>query len=357
MKKQRARLMFLTVGAASLVGTALIAGILASLPTVAPAAEKNEVNLYSYRQPGLIKPFLDEFTKRTGIKVNVTVAEKGMLERLKAEGRNTPADMVLTTDIGRLSAIADAEMLRPVKSEVLERNIPAHYRDPKGVWFGLSVRARVLFVSKDRVRPGEITSYEQLTDPKWRGRICTRSGKHVYNISMLAAVIAEKGEAEAQKWAAGVRENLARKPQGNDRAQAKAIAEGVCDVAIANTYYMALMTTNKKSPEQQKWAAATRVVFPDLNGHGTHVNISGAAVTEHAKHPANAVKLLEFLSEDFAQQMYADQNFEYPVKAGVPLNDLVASWGKFKPSTLEISKVAKFRPLASRIMDRVQFNK
>lgn len=357
MIKQRAKLRVISVGTGLLAASILVAGLTATLPTAAQAAEKNEVNLYSYRQPSLIKPFLDEFTKQTGIKVNVTFAEKGMLERLKAEGRNTPADMVLTTDIGRLSAIAEAEMLRPVKSEMLEQNIPAQYRDPKGVWFGLSLRARVLFVSKDRVKPGEITSYEQLTDPKWRGRICTRSGKHVYNISMLAAVIAEKGEAEAQKWAAGVHKNLARKPQGNDRAQAKAIAEGVCDVAIANTYYMALMSTNKKSPEQRKWAAATRVVFPDLNGHGTHVNISGAAVTEHAKHPANAVKLLEFLSENFAQQMYADQNFEYPVKAGVPVNDIVASWGKFKASTLEISKVAKFRPLASRIMDRVQFDK
>lgn len=342
----------------TIAGLLLNVGIGSSGPANAQqAAKAGEVNLYSYRQPSLIKPFLAEFTRRSGIKVNVTFAQKGMLERLKAEGRNTPADVVLTTDIGRLSQFADAELLQPVKSDKLVQNIPPQYRDPKGVWFGLSVRARVLFVSNERVKPGEITSYEQLADPKWRGRICIRSGKHVYNISLLAAVIAEKGEAGAEQWAKALRENLARKPQGNDRAQAKAIAEGVCDIAVANTYYMALMTTNKKSPQQRKWAEATRIVFPDLNGHGTHVNISGAAVTEHAKNPKNAVKLLEFLSENFAQQMYADQNFEYPVKAGVPVNKLVASWGKFEPSKLEIAKVAKFRPLASRIMDRVNFNR
>ncbi len=340
------------------VNTAVAVGaIMVTAFSAIPAVQAaEEVNLYSYRQPFLIKPFLDVFTERSGIKVNVVYAKKGMLQRLKAEGRNTPADAVLTVDISRLSALANAELLQPVKSPVLDKNVPAQYRHPDGLWFGLTTRARVVYAHKTRVKPGEVASYEDLAKPHMKGRICTRSGKHSYNLSLLASIVAAKGEHAATNWAKAVKANLARRPQGNDRAQVKAIKEGICDVSLGNTYYMGAMATNEKKPEQKTWAAAVKVLFPGQNDRGTHVNISGAAVTEYAKNKANAIKLLEFLSENFAQKMYADQNFEYPVKAGVAWHPLVASWGKFKADSINLNEIAKYRSTAAKIMDRVDFD-
>ena len=315
-----------------------------------------EVNLYSYRQPFLIKPMLDEFTKQTGIKVNVVYAKKGMLEKIKAAGDNSPADAVLTVDIGRLNELKEAGVLQPVSSKILDANIPAHLRHPEGLWFGLTTRARIAFASRDRVRPGELRTYADLADPKFKGRICIRSGKHAYNVALIASIIAHEGAAAAERWLRGVKANLARKPQGNDRAQAKAIYEGVCDVAIANTYYMGKMAPNKKKPEQKKWAAAIRVTFLNQQGRGNHVNLSGAAVIRNAKNRANAVKLIEFLSGDFAQRIYASQNFEYPVKASVAIDPLVKSWGQFKADTINLEKIAKLRSTASKLVDKVRFN-
>lgn len=315
-----------------------------------------EVNLYSYRQPFLIKPMLDEFTKQTGIKVNVVYAKKGMLEKIKAAGDNSPADAVLTVDIGRLNELKEAGVLQPVSSKILDANIQAHLRHPEGLWFGLTTRARIAFASRDRVRPGELRTYADLADPKFKGRICIRSGKHAYNVALIASIIAHEGAAAAERWLRGVKANLARKPQGNDRAQAKAIYEGVCDVAIANTYYMGKMATNKKKPEQKKWAAAIRVTFLNQQGRGNHVNLSGAAVIRNAKNRANAVKLIEFLSGDFAQRIYASQNFEYPVKASVAIDPLVKSWGQFKADTINLEKIAKLRSTASKLVDKVRFN-
>ena len=199
-------------------------------------------------------------------------------------------------------------------------------------------------------------TYEDLADPKMKGRVCTRSGKHLYNVSLLASIIAAKGQEAATAWAKVLKANLARRPQGNDRAQVKAVFEGKCDVALGNTYYMGMMATNEKQPEQQKWAAAVRIIFPNQDGRGAHVNISGAAVTKSAENKENALKLIEFLSGDFAQKMYADQNFEYPVKSGVALHPMVASWGKFKADKTFIAKLAEQRSLATRIMDVVAFN-
>ena len=338
--------------AAVAIGAVVSSAVLAS--SAVQAAE--EVNLYSYRQPFLIKPFLDVFTKQSGIKVNVVYAKKGMLQRLKAEGRNTPADAVLTVDISRLNALANAELLQPIKSSVLEKNVPAQYRHPDGLWFGLTTRARVVYAHKTRVKPGEVASYDDLAKPHMKGRICTRSGKHSYNLSLLASIVAAKGEQAATEWARAVKANLARRPQGNDRAQVKAIKEGICDVSLGNTYYMGAMATNEKKPVQKTWAAAVNVLFPGQSDRGTHVNISGAAITEHAKNKANAIKLLEFLSKNFAQKMYADQNFEYPVKAGVAWHPLVASWGKFKADKINLNKIAKYRSTAAKIMDRVDFD-
>lgn len=327
---------------------ALVLGI------AAPSVAENEVNLYSYRQPFLIKPILKAFTEKTGVKTNIVFAKKGMLEKIKA----TPgaADAVLTVDIGRLHDMDEAGLLQPVRSKILEKNIPASYRHPKGHWFGLTLRGRVIYASKARVKPGEITRYEDMADPKWKGRICIRSGKHVYNVSLFASIIAHRGEAEAKKWLTALKSNLARKPSGNDRAQAKAIYAGECDIAVANTYYMAKMATNKKKKAQREWAKAIYLVFPNQKDKGTHVNISGAAVTKHAKNRKNAIRLIEFLSEERAQKLYADQNFEYPLKKGVKIHPLVASWGKFKADTINLAKVANQRALASRLVDQVDFN-
>jgi iron(III) transport system substrate-binding protein len=335
-----------TLVSCAILGTAIL---------VSPAMAAGEVNLYSFRQPFLIEPMLKEFTRQSGIAVNVVYAENGVLERLRAEGPNSPADAVLTVDIGRLHDLVEAEILQSVKSPVLERNIPTQYRDPDGLWFGLTSRARIIFASKDRVRPDEVRSYEDLAAPHMKGRVCSRSGKSDYNISLLASIVAHKGEHAARQWLSAVKANLARKPQGNDRSQAKAIMEGVCDVALANTYYMGHMLDGK-NPEQKAWAEAVRIIFPSRDDRGTHVNISGAAVVRGAKNRDNAVRLIEFLSDDVAQKLYAAANIEYPVKAGVPLHPLVESWGPFKADSIDLDRVAKFRPLAARIVDQVGFD-
>ncbi len=337
------------------ISTVVIATAMLASAHAARAAS-DEVNLYSYRQPFLIQPMLDVFTEKTGITVNVAYAEEGMLERIKAEGENTPADAVLTADIGRLKDMEDAGVLAAITSDSLSENIPATYRHPDGYWFGLTTRARIIFASKDRVRADEVNSYEDLADPKMKGRICIRSGKHLYNISLIASMIAHKGVEETEKWLSGVKENLARRPQGNDRAQAKAIYEGQCDVAIANTYYMGNMQTNDEKPEQKEWAAAIRIIFPNQGDRGTHVNISGAAVLKHAKRRENALKLLEFLASETAQSMYAAQNFEYPVKPGVPVSERVQSWGSFKADSISLADVAQYRAEAARMVDRIGFD-
>ena len=332
---------------------ALLAVALPAL-VAAPAASA-EVNLYSYRQPFLIEPILAKFTEETGIAVNVVFAKEGMIDKIRAAGENNPADAVLTVDIGRLDGLVEAGLLEPVSSPVLEANIPSTLRHPDGLWFGLTTRARVVLAHRTRVGEDEIMNTSDLADPKFKGRVCSRSGKHGYNVAYLAAVIAREGEEAAEQWLQGVKANLARKPQGNDRAQAKAIHEGVCDVALSNTYYMGKMATNKKKPEQQDWARAVRVHFLDQDGPGQHVNISGAGVIKGAKNREDAVRLIEFLSGDIAQGMYASSNFEYPVKAGVATDPLIEGLGAFRADTLPLSEIARHRKAASRIVDRVGF--
>ena len=341
-----------------LLAVALLLSLMVSIAAVTGTTAKGarEVNLYSYRQEFLIKPLLDAFTRETGIKVNVVYAKTGMLERLKAEGRNSPADAVLSADFGSLIDLVEAGLAQPVRSPVLESNIPPQYRHPAGLWFGLSTRARVFYTHKTRVKAGEIANYEDLVAPRFKGRICTRSGKHVYNIALLASIIATKGVEWAEEWARGVKANLARRPQGNDRAQVKAIYQGECDIALGNSYYMGNMATNDKEPKQKEWAAAVTIVFPNQKGRGAHVNVSGALVTKSAKNRDNAIALLTFLSQPFAQKIYAEQNFEYPVRADVPLHPLVASWGTFKADTVNLGEVAHHRSTASKIMDRVAFD-
>ena len=326
-----------------------------SLAAAASHAD-GEVNLYSYRQPFLIEPMLEEFTRQTGTQVNVVFAKKGMIEKIKAAGDNNPADAVLTVDIGRLDGLRKAQLLEPVDSAILNEAIPANLRHPDGLWFGLTTRARLALTSGDRVKPGELETLADLADPKFRGRICSRSGKNGYNVALIASVIAHEGEEAAEKWLTGVRDNLARKPQGNDRAQAKGIYEGVCDVAIANHYYMGKMATNEKKPEQKDWANAVNVQFLDQDGRGNHVNISGAAVIKGAKNRDNAVALLEFLAGDKAQNMYATVNFEFPVKDGIRTHELVESWGTFKADTLSLEEIARHRTTATKLVDKTGFD-
>ncbi len=319
-----------------------------------PAAAGGEVNVYSLRQPFLIEPLLQAFTAKTGIKANVVFAKDGVLERMKAEGSNSPADLILTVDIGRLNDAVEAGVVQPVSSKILEANIPANFRDPDGRWFALTQRARLIYASKERVKPGELTSYEQLADPKWKGRICTRSGKHDYNIALLGAMIAHHGEEKAEKWLEGLKANLARKPQGNDRAQVKAINEGECDLSLGNNYYYGAMLSD---PKQKAWADSVNPVFPTIGGTpGTHVNVSGVALSKSAPNRENAVKLMEFLSSDEAQEIYATVNFEYPVNPQVKWSPLVESWGRFSPDDLPLSAIAELRSAAVKMVDRVDYD-
>jgi len=324
-----------------------------ALATAATTVSAEEVNVYSYRQPELIQPLLDKFTETTGIETNVAFLNKGLVERLEAEGDRSPADVVLTVDISRLAALVEAGVTQPVDSDVLEKNVPADLRDPGNQWFGLTTRARIVYASKERVEDGEITTYQDLADPKWKGRICSRSGTHAYNVALFAAGIEHMGEEKAQEWIEGIKANLARKPQGNDRAQIKAIWAGECDISLGNTYYMGKML---EDPEQKEWADSVELVFPVFEGGGTHVNVSGVAMTRAAPNRENAVKLMEFLSSPEAQQIYASDNFEYPIAPGTSPDALVEGWGSFEADGLNLMDVAAKRPDALRLVETVDFD-
>ncbi|WP_372609826.1 Fe(3+) ABC transporter substrate-binding protein [Aquicoccus sp.] len=326
---------------------ALVAAITAT-PAVA-----QEVNIYSYRQPELIQPLTDAFTEETGIKVNVAYLDKGMVERLEAEGERTPADLVFTVDISRLAAVVNAGLTQPVTSDRLTENVPEQYRDPEGRWWGLTTRARIVYASKDRVEEGEVTTYEDLADPKWQDRICTRSGTHPYNVALVSAMLHHHGEEKTREWIEGVKANLARKPQGNDRAQVKAIWAGECDISLGNTYYMGKMLENE---DQQAWAESVDIVFPEIGGKGAHVNISGVAMTKAAPNRDNALAMMEFLTSPAAQEIYAEANYEYPIAPGTEPADLVASWGSFTPDDVNLMDLAKLRPDALKLIEQVDFD-
>ncbi|MBR9874807.1 MAG: Fe(3+) ABC transporter substrate-binding protein [Vibrionaceae bacterium] len=324
----------------------------ATLAPTAMAAE--EVNVYSYRQPFLVEPMFNEFTKETGIKVNVKFAKEGIAEKLVQEGEYSPADVLLTVDIARLAELTKKGVVQSVDSPVLEKNIPAQYQDTANEWFALTTRTRSVYSSRDRVgKLGEDFTYADLAKPDFKGKICTRSGKHPYNVSLVSSMIAHQGEAATKEWLEGVKANLARKPQGNDRAQVKAIKEGLCDVSLGNSYYLGKMVNDK---EQKAWADAVYINFPNQETTGTHVNISGMAMAKYAPNKANALKLMEFLAGDKAQSMYAEVNFEYPVKADVKPSELVASWGEFKADTLSLDEIADYHEAAIKLLDEVKFD-
>lgn len=318
----------------------------------AMAAE--EVNVYSYRQPFLIEPMFKEFTQQTGIKVNVKFAKEGIAEKLVQEGEYSPADVILTSEFSRLFELSEKGLVQAVDNKTIETNIPAQYRDSADEWFALTIRTRSVYSSRDRVgKLGDDFNYADLAKPEFKGKICTRSGKHPYNVALVASMIAEQGEASTKVWLEGVKANLARKPQGNDRDQVKAIKEGLCDVSLGNSYYLGKMLADEK---QKSWAEAVYINFPGQNAQGTHVNVSGMAMAKYAPNKENAVKLMEFLTSDKAQHMYADVNFEYPVKAGVERSTLVASWGDFKADPLPLEKIADNHAAAIKLLDEVKFD-
>ncbi len=331
------------------IGT--VAAMLTVLSTSAAFAE-GTVNIYSYRQPELIQPVLDAFTAETGIATNVLFLDKGLEERVEAEGANSPADVILSTDVSKLVKAVESDIVQPVTSDAIAANIPVQFRDPQNKWFGITMRGRVIYASKDRV-PQDTISYEELADPKWKGKICIRSGQHDYNLGLFGSLIAHAGAQKAEAWMTGLKANLARKPDGNDRAQAKAIFAGECDIALGNTYYVGLMQTNEKEPEQKDWANAIKVLFPNAGDRGTHVNISGMVMAKNAPNKDNALKLMEFLSSPKAQEVYAAQVFEYPVNASVQPSETVKAFGTLKPDTLPLADVAANRKAASEMVDRV----
>jgi len=313
----------------------------------------SELNIYSYRQPFLIEPLTSAFSDQTGIKVNIVHLKKGMIERMKAEGKRSPADIVLTVDISRLSALVDAELTQSVDSPILDSNIPEKYRDPNGLWFGLTTRARIIYASKERIKNGEVETYEQLADPKLRGKICTRSGLNAYNLALTSAILHHHGEEFAINWLNGLKGNLARKPQGNDRAQVKAIWAGECDISIGNTYYMGKML---EDAEQAEWANSVRIIFPKFENGGTHVNVSGIGMAKFSPNPENALKFMEFLSSASAQEIYATANFEYPIAPGTQADKLVKSWGSFQADDVNLMTIAKLRKRALELTEIVDFD-
>ena len=336
----------------SLRVTAILASV-SGLALCTGAALAQEVNVYSHRQPELVQPLFDAFTAQTGIAVNVAFVNKGMAERLKAEGARSPADLVMTVDIARLAQVVAAGVTQPVISETLNTNIPAAFRDADNQWFGLTSRARVVFASKDRVADGAISTYEDLADPKWQGRICSRAGTHDYNLALLAAVIDHHGAQAARAWATGLHDNLAKRPEGGDRDQVKSIWAGECDISLGNTYYMGEMMA---APDQRKWADSVRIIFPTFAEGGTHVNISGMAMTKSAPHREDALKLMEFLTSEPAQKIYAEINHEFPLRTGVERSELVESWGSFTPDTANLAALAAHRPQALKLMEEINFD-
>jgi iron(III) transport system substrate-binding protein len=320
----------------------------------ASAVSAAELNIYTTREPGLIQPLLDAFKTSTGITVNTVFLKDGLAERVASEGESSPADILMAVDAGNLVDLVDKGVTQPVESAVLTEAIPAELRDAKGNWFALSLRARVIYAAKDL----DLSSfnYEDLADPKWKGKICIRSGQHPYNTALFASYLAHYDAAKTEEWLTAIKGNLARKAAGGDRDGAKDILGGICDIAVANSYYVGLMRSGKGGEEQVKWGNAIKVLLPTFKDGGTQVNVSGAAIAKHAPNKAEAIKLLEYLVSDDAQKIYAEANFEYPVKAGAKADPIIASFGELKIDSVPLSDVVSHRKEASELVDKVGFD-
>jgi iron(III) transport system substrate-binding protein len=321
-------------------------------------AANDELTLYTTREPALIQPLITAFSTQSNIKVNTVFVKDGLLERVKAEGARSPADVLMTVDIGNLMDLVDGGVTQPVKSVAIESAVPANLRGADGQWVALSLRARVLYADKNQ--PLTSFRYEDLANPKWKGKVCIRAGQHPYNTALVAAMIAHDGEAKTEQWLRGVKANLARKATGGDRDVARDILGGICDIGLANSYYVGQMKSAKEGTDARKWGDAIKVIrptFANAKSGGTHVNISGAAVAKNAPQRANAVKLLEFLVSEPAQTLYAQANYEYPVRKGVALDPIIGETiGGVKADALPVAEIAKYRKQASALVDKVGFD-
>jgi len=310
------------------------------------------VNLYSARHYDTDNIIYQAFTKKTGIKVNLVEADAAkLIERIKSEGRNSPADVILTVDAGNLYRAQAEGLLQPVKSRLLETRIPSNLREPSGLWFGLTKRARVIMFNKDKVNPAMLSTYEDLASPRWRGKVITRSSTHVYNQSLVASMVASNGVKKSEDWIKRFVANFARPPEGNDTAQIRAVAAGVADLAVVNTYYLPRLAKSNK-PEDRQVAAKIGVFFPNQNNRGTHINISGAGVAKNAPNRAAAIKFIEYLTEYESQRIFASNNNEYPVLRGVPLDPILGSYGQFKEDEVSAVELGRNNKTAIQIMDR-----
>jgi len=342
------------------LAAALLLPAAALLPT--PGASAAEVNLYSTREAGLLQPLLAAYTEKTGVKVNTVFLSTGLAERVAAEGASSPADVLMVVDIGNLADLVKRGVTQPVRSAALEEAIPPSLRDPDGNWIALSLRARAIFVAKDRVAKDRtddpVMTYEALADPRWNGKVCMRSGQHPYNTALFASMIAKQGEPATGEYLKSLKANLARRPGGGDRDVARDILAGICDAGLSNTYYAGLMLSGSGGPDQKRWAEAVRVILPTFkDGAGTHANVSGAALARHAPNRAEALRLLEFLVTPDAQRLYANANFEYPVRQGVPLDPIVAGFGTLKVDPTPLGAIAARREEASLLVDRIGFDR
>jgi len=333
-----------------------VALALAALFSVPAAAQENSLNLYSSRHYQTDESLYSNFTKTTGIKLNrIEAGEDPLIERIKNEGAASPADVLVTVDAGRLWRAEQAGLFQPIESKVLAARLPDHMRTPNNQWFGFSLRARVIVYNKLTVKAADVQSYEDLANPKLKGQVCTRSGSHVYNLSLMSSLISHWGEAKAEEWARGVVANFARTPKGGDTDQIRAVAAGECGVAISNSYYYVRLLASDK-PEDRKVIANTGLIWPNQKSFGTHMNVSGAGVVKNAKHRDAAIKYLEYLASDQAQSYFAEGNNEWPAVKSAPLNNkALASLGTFKMDTLNISELGKNQPLAQKIFDRVGY--
>ncbi len=338
------------------IRTALLSALAVAVTAGPVAAQEKLLNLYTARHYQTDEALYATFTQRTGIRINrIEGGEDALFERIKNEAANSPADVFITVDIGRLWRAEQAGIFASVKSPALESRIPAAYRDPEGRWFGFSARARVITYNRLAVKPGEIRGYEDLADPKWKGRICIRSSSHPYNLSLIGSMIAHLGEPKAEVWLRGLRNNLARDPKGGDTDQLTAAAAGECDIAVANTYYAVRLMRSGRAEDRavmQKLA----VVWPNQDGRGVHMNISGGGMLKHAPHPEAAQQFLEYLASDQAQAYFANGNNEWPVVTGVKTaNPELESLGKFKADAINVGLLGRYQPTAQRIADRVGY--
>jgi iron(III) transport system substrate-binding protein len=328
--------------------------MLAITSIISLQANAEQVNIYSFRQPFLIQPILEKFTAQTGIEAKVVFSKKGLIQRLKREGELSPADVILTSNFSKMLQVKEQGLSQPYQlSTALAENIPAQFRDSENHWIALTQRVRNIYSSKERSGDQSAIRYEDLAKPEYKGRICTRSGKHPYNLGLIASMIAHNGEAATEQWLTAVKGNLARKPQGNDRGQVKAIKEGLCDVSLGNSYYLGKML---QDPKQVEWANAVNLNFPNQQDRGSHINVSGAVLTKYAPNKQAAQKLIEFLASEQAQTLYAELNMEYPVMPSAKVSDLVKSWGTFKADPLPLEEIAKYQKDALKLVDKVHFD-